>query len=285
MLSWLISRLPSEWIRWIGRQQFKYPLVGPMIGWVGRKVLASEGVIRYGVGAGLRFDAQGGTAGFLFGTAEPEEQAALERYLRPGGVFYDIGANVGFFATLAARLVGSTGKVYAFEPNPACAARVRRNAELNSFSHLEVVEAAVSRSSGRTHLHLGVITGGSSIVGEKGQGAIEVAQLSIDDFRARGSRGPTLVMIDAEGAEIDVLEGMSETIRSCRPVIMCEVHWIGDLFLKHCRQHLVPLGYAIRSLTGEEFPATPARFHVVLEPTGDQTPAQVRADAMTPSVS
>lgn len=266
MLNRLISRLPSNWIRWIGRQQFKYPVIGPAIGWVGRKVLASEGVIRHGVGAGLRFDAQGGTAGFLFGTAEPEEQAALKRYLRHGDVFYDIGANVGFFATLAAHLVGSQGKVYAFEPNPACAMRIRKNAELNQFSHVEVVEAAVSSCSGRTSLRLGTITGGSSIMGEKGDRAIDVAQLSIDDFRTRGSRGPTLVMVDAEGAEIEVLEGMCETIQTCRPVIMCEVHWIGNEFLQYCREHLVPQGYEIRSLTGEEFPTTPARFHVILEP-------------------
>src|SRR5438046_3189821 len=130
MLSYLVSRLPPSWIRWAGRLRDRVPLFGPVVRWFARDVLATQGVIRHGLGAGLRFDARLGSGGYLLGTAEPDEQAALGGFLKPGDVFYDLGANIGFFATLAARLVGSGGRVYAFEPNPACAGQVRRNADL-----------------------------------------------------------------------------------------------------------------------------------------------------------
>jgi hypothetical protein len=96
MLRPLLARLPAGVIRWFGRLQFQIPALGPAIGWFGRNALADEGVIQHGVGAGLSFDARGGAPGFLYGTSEPHEQAALARVLRPGDVFYDIGANVGF---------------------------------------------------------------------------------------------------------------------------------------------------------------------------------------------
>lgn len=267
MWSRLIAWLPAGMIRWVGQLQFRIPILGPVLGRFSRRVLATEGVIRHGIGSGLRFDARGGTAGFLFGTSEPHEQAALDRFLQPGDVFYDIGANVGFFATLAARLVGAGGMVYAFEPNPACALRVKRNAALNSFSQVEVVEAAVSSESGRTRLKLGHITGASTIMWNASEAGVEVALISVDDFiRDRSARGPTVVMIDAEGAEIRVLEGMQETIRKYRPVIMCEVHWIGEEFLSHCHERLIPLGYTVRPLKGGEFPTGLSRFHALLTP-------------------
>jgi FkbM family methyltransferase len=203
----------------------------------------------------------------LFGTSEPLEQEALSRFLQPGGVFYDIGANVGFFATLAAKLVGANGRVYAFEPNPACAAMVRRNATLNAFAHLTVVEAAVSSRSGRTMLRLGEISGTSSIVRGPGPG-IDVAVVSIDEFvSAQAVPLPTTVMIDAEGAEIDVLKGMKETIASARPLLMCEVHWIGPEFVAYFSDEIAPLGYVMTSLEGGDIPENRARFHVILQPT------------------
>jgi hypothetical protein len=108
----------------------------------------------------------------------------------------------------------------------------------------------------------------SSTIVETAPGAgIDVAMTSLDDFiRSHSARGPTLVMIDVEGAEIEVLRGMRETVLRHRPVIMCEVHWINDAFFSYCAEHLAPVGYTVRPLAGGEFPAEPSRFHALLLP-------------------
>jgi len=77
------------------------------------------------------------------GGGEPEVQAALVKLLRPGMTFYDVGANIGFFSLLAARLVGKTGRVVAFEADPDVAARLREHAARNEFSWLGVEQKAV----------------------------------------------------------------------------------------------------------------------------------------------
>lgn len=272
MLTKVISRLPASWIHGAGQLQFKIPVLGPVIGYFGRKVLAGQGVIRYGVGSGLKFDASGGTCGYLFGTAEPEEQEALARYLKPGGVFYDIGANVGFFATLAGKLVGPGGKVYAFEPSPAMAECVRRNAASNNFTHLTVVEAAVSSAPGEAELQLGDISGKNSIVFGRTEGAVKVRVVSIDHLRqSENIAAPTVVMVDAEGAEIEILKGMAQTIRESRPVIMVEVHWLGQPFIEYVRENILSHGYTMRPLVGTEIPQGKDRYHAILEPTGSAT--------------
>src|SRR5439155_12441507 len=200
LLSFLASRLPPRWIRWGGRLRDRFPVFSPVVQWLARDLLAAEGIIRHGIGAGLRFDARSGSAGYLFGTAEPQEQAALAHYLKADDVFYDIGANIGFFAVLAARLVGSSGRVYAFEPNPACSSQVRRNADLNGFSHVEVVEAAVSSTSGHARLRLGGTNLSSAIAGESEPG-IDVALISVEDFmRDTSQQTPALVMFYVQGA-------------------------------------------------------------------------------------
>jgi FkbM family methyltransferase len=266
VLSFLASRLPPGCIRWAGRMRQRFPILSPVVRWLARDVLAGEGTIRHGVGAGLKFDARRGSAGYLFGTAEPEEQAALARYLKPDDVFYDIGANIGFYAVLAARLVGNGGRVYAFEPNPDCSSEVRRNADLNGFAHVEVIEAAVSSSSGRVRLRLGD-TNLSSAIGEASEPGIDVALTSVDDFiREKSARPPAVVMIDVEGAEVEVLRGMRETIARHRPVILCEVHWINFEFFQYCTEHMAPAGYTVRPLDGQQFPSEPSRFHALLLP-------------------
>lgn len=258
VLARLISLLPPGLIRAVGGLQFKLPLVGPLIGYAGRRLLAREGVIRHGVGAGLRFDARGGFAGYLLGTSEPLEQETLARLLKPGMVFYDIGANVGFYSTIAARIVGPSGRVYAFEPCPEFAAAARRNAALNGFSNVEVIEAAVSDRPGEARFVLGPV-GANSSTGPGGG----VAVISIDE--CEGLRPPDVVMIDVEGAEVGVLRGMLRTIREHRPAIICEVHWVVAEF-DGVRRELESEGYDARTLRGGPFPSTPKHYHAVLTP-------------------
>jgi FkbM family methyltransferase len=144
-------------------------------------------------------------------------------------VVYDIGANLGFFSLVAARLVGPTGRVYAFEPAPENAEAIRRNAALNLVTNVTVVERAVSSRAGTARLQI-VDDQSWSRLEEFGahpgtERVLEVETVAIDDLVQSGELPPpALVKIDVEGAELAVLDGMRATIERQRPTIVCELH-------------------------------------------------------------
>jgi FkbM family methyltransferase len=224
--------------------------------------MTGVGTIRHGAGAGLRFDAADGHPGYLLGTSEPLEQEFLAERLHAGDVLYDLGANIGFYSTIAARLVGAEGRVYAFEPHPDSAATARRNASLNGFGNIEIVQAAVSARRGRRSLQLA----DSSASHRLGDGpGIDVDVLDVDGWAAEhNARPPTVVMIDVEGEELNALAGMHRTLTAHRPIVCVEVHWIGDAFVDYHRQHLAPLGYGLRGLDGPV--RSEGRWHCILAP-------------------
>ncbi len=264
----LLAAIPTPIVRMVGRAQFRHPALGRAIRAVSGRLTRDEGVIAHGVGRGLRFSAEGGYPGYLLGTSEPQEQAILERHLGPGSVFYDIGANVGFFAVLAGGLVGATGSVWAFEPAPASAARARANAQRNGFAHVTVVEAAVGASRGRATLTFGASSAEDRLDGGAQEGGVVVDVIGVDEWRAEcGAPPPTLVMIDVEGAELDVLEGMRATLERHRPTIVCEVHWLGEKFTGYVARELQPLGYELAAVGGGEVRSDPARWHALITPT------------------
>lgn len=262
--------LPAPLIRAAGRLQFKFPILAKPINLLGQ--LATRGnVIQRGAGQGLRFNARGCSPGYIAGTSEPLEQSLLMKYLGSGGVFYDIGANVGFYAVIGARAVGPTGRVYAFEPMPELASRVRENATLNSMANLETVEAAVSNADGsatfgvQSSLSMLNCIGRASAAKEQAK----VRTLRLDSFSA-DHRPPTLILIDIEGDEIGALQGALGTITSCRPVLMIEVHYVGEAMIDFFERNLLPLGYAASTYDGQPLPSEPIRYHALLVPAARQ---------------
>jgi FkbM family methyltransferase len=185
-------------------------------------------VMRNGVAKGLKFNTGESCPELALGTYEVPIQNIFTQHLKPGDVFYDIGANVGFFSIIAAKLVGDGGKVYAFEPGEGNANSIRHNARLNNFNHIEVIEKAVSHTSGEGQLLLAKYSGGHALATADAPpdlaGEVTVDLVSIDDLIAQNKIAPpNFVKIDVEGAELDVLKGMTETIKTARPAIIYEV--------------------------------------------------------------
>jgi FkbM family methyltransferase len=184
--------------------------------------------VRAGIAKGLLMDLRRASGWYAKGTNEMPIQNALAEYLKPGDTFFDIGANVGFFSLIAARLVAPSGRVFSFEPVPANAAAIRRNAALNHFSHIKVTEAAVGDSAGEIELILTRHPGGASIMPDTPSpdvtGRIRVPMVQIDALVHAGTVSvPSFVKIDVEGAEHAVLRGMEQTARAHHPIIVCEL--------------------------------------------------------------
>jgi FkbM family methyltransferase len=227
-----------------------------------RRVVRSleRGVLRVpqGHAAGLALDmrhlpiSHAHFGSIAFGNLESAVQEAMVRHLGRGGVLYDIGANVGFFSMLGARLAGSSeGRVYAFEAAPDNADAIRDNARLNQLANIRVLPKAVSSAAGRARLQV-VDDQSWSKLEEYGEHpyterVLTVDTVAIDDLVEHGElQPPTVVKIDVEGAEIAVLEGMRQTIDDHRPAIICELHDTHRRFCELMAEH----GYRLINLEG-----------------------------------
>jgi len=204
-----------------------------VLGSIARRLLrvlrTSDVVIPHGPAAGLRFNAGGSAPSFALGTTEPEVQAVLSQLLRPGDVFYDIGANVGFYTLLASKLVKSHGRVYAFEPVPGNVRAIHHNLKLSSTQNVDVIPYAVADHSGSFSMMISAEPFWSRFSGLPSpphpSGTIEVRGITIDDLVVEKSiLPPNVIKLDVEGAEEQVLAGMRQTIRAHHPVIVCELH-------------------------------------------------------------
>jgi len=181
-----------------------------------------------GEAAGLKLITRSGDNNFARGTYEQPVQDAVVENLSPGDVFYDIGANIGFFSLVAAQRVGVRGRVYAFEPVLGNATAIVRNAKLNGIDKIEVFREAVGATTGRGQLLLARHIGGAVLASAGAppdmRGRIEVDVIALDDVIVRRNlQPPTLVKIDVEGAEIDVLRGMTGTLRMHHPNVIYEI--------------------------------------------------------------
>jgi FkbM family methyltransferase len=228
--------------------------LGPLRRYVRRRQVV---VLNVGPGAGLRFCQGHSEENHARGANELPVQEALARVLHRGGAFYDIGANVGYLTIIGARLVGSEGDVYAFEPVPANASALRRNLALNGLARAYVVEQAVSDDAGRQTLVLAHDSGGAALsIADRppdATGAIEVDVTTVDRFVGQaGVRPPSVVKIDVEGAEINVLRGMAATLERHRPAVLVEVDGPTDARAdekaRACTAFLESRGYRVERL-------------------------------------
>ena len=147
------------------------------------------------------------------GEFEPGLRRLLERVLESGMTFLDVGAHLGLHTLAAARRVGATGKVFSFEPTPATNELLGRTLRLNGLDNCVTVwRTAVSNQDAQVTLYIGAISGHNSLYPlSNPKDAIEVEGVRLDSALPAETRVDA-VKIDVEGAELDVLRGMSRVI-------------------------------------------------------------------------
>jgi FkbM family methyltransferase len=156
---------------------------------------------------------------YVFGVWEPDLTAWLRARLSAGDVVVDVGANIGYYTTLAARAVGPSGAVIAVECLPSIAAVLRQNIALNQLHNVEVNVLAVGADRGETQVYSGGADnmGASSTNGE-GSVAATVPVRTLDEILAdRRSDRISFIKIDVEGDELKVLRGARRTLQTLRP--------------------------------------------------------------------
>jgi FkbM family methyltransferase len=145
-------------------------------------------------------------------TKEPGTIQWLQQ-LRSGDVFYDIGANVGCYTLLAARLVGVSGHVVAVEPHPANAAALIRNITANGFANVTVLTTPLGATDGFQRLRLGSAEAGSSGSTAGQAGLVLTYVATIDRLIAEGViPPPSFIKVDVDGNEPLIVVGMVNTL-------------------------------------------------------------------------
>ncbi len=231
----LVQRLSTlSLLRKIYAFASRIPILGSALNEFSRTAIPSDTLvwtsIRSGPGKGLwlrlnpRYEME-----YLEGDYEAPVERILLSNLRPGTVFYDVGAHIGVFSLIAARNLGAHGSVFVFEPDPSNVRRIREHASRNQLDAIQIIPKAVCSTVGRlrfqrasfqSSMNRGVIVEDASAAKES---TIEVESITLDAV-AREHVLPNLIKIDVEGSEAAILHGSEEIFRSAKPLLVCEIH-------------------------------------------------------------
>lgn len=188
---------------------------------------------------------------YHLGLWEPQLSALLLTHLRPGDVFWDVGANAGYHALLASRLVGKTGAVVAFEPDTVTTEILNRQLELNEVSNCTVVSAAISDVDGTATLLVkdNNLQSGLAEVTDGGR-PVEVSALTLDSA-SRTYAPPNVIKMDIEGGEVLAIPGGAELLSGAsRPRMLVSVHGVNAKNV--CLSFLEDHGYDVEVQDGFE---------------------------------
>jgi FkbM family methyltransferase len=231
-----IKRWVIKICRYVFRQQFLPVMAGPLKGYLWSTASSYD---------------------YILGEYEdPDTMKLFLSWLKPDSVFYDVGANVGFHALTANRIINS-GKIYAFEPMPAVREIFGKHISLNQkliiSNTIKLLPIAISNEEkqvefsndvehrdGNTYIKESYVFSGT-------ENKITVQCRSIDGLIKQGYDKPGIIKIDVEGAEYDVLIGAKDTLQQCQPNILLATH---DCHLpgvqEKCVLFLQELGYHLQ---------------------------------------
>jgi|YNPMSStandDraft_1061717.scaffolds.fasta_scaffold28110_2 FkbM family methyltransferase len=151
---------------------------------------------------------------YLAGNYEPELTQLVKERVRQGMTVVDRGANIGYYTLLFSHLVGASGKVYAFEPDPIVYQALLVNVSKNKLPNVEVHECALGRAFGKAQFRAvgGVSSAFVQDADELPNDRVITVPVANLDALLRGRERVDFVKLDVEGAEVECLEGMREII-------------------------------------------------------------------------
>jgi FkbM family methyltransferase len=199
--------------------------------------------------------------GYWVGIYELEVQKRIALELKEGDIFFDIGANAGFFSLVAAKIVGKAGQVVAFDPLPMNAQVIEEQFNINQLKQCRCICVALGRKEGMGELILPKTSKGEpststaylasvKLKNDEIMDQFQISVTTLDDFLDREGLIPAFMKIDVEGAEHDVLHGGKKLLHSARaPRIFIETH--GQDVAKKVNKQLCAAGYKFLSLKGD----------------------------------
>lgn len=172
-----------------------------------------------------------GNAIYYYGFFEANLTNFFINFLQEGDIFFDVGAHVGFYSVLNSNLVGPTGHIHSFEPTPRTFKSLEQNvstkhnvtvnnrAVMDHEAEIEFVDygpkySAFNSFQKRTGDEMAFLAAAEKI---------QVKTISLDSYCQEKNLTPTLIKIDAEGAEHIILKAMDVVLRTSKPIVTIEV--------------------------------------------------------------
>jgi FkbM family methyltransferase len=214
--------LAKPFRRLVNRRDFRHNPVKALVkraAWRLRWLGASE-PMELRMNGGFLIAAPRGAAGallFYLGNSEPESAGFISGFLKPGMVFFDVGAHIGEYTLIGSRGVGPTGAVHAFEAQPDTFALLKRNCATNRAENVKLNRAAVCERQGEVEFDISAEPAMSSMAAavdvERKRARIRVPGITLDQYCQTHDTWPSLLKIDVEGAELLVLRGAADLLR------------------------------------------------------------------------
>ena len=184
---------------------------------IAKKILKKKSII---VNGNIMFLDSKDSLGLSFGVFEPFETEVIKKHVKKGDTVVDIGANIGYYTLILSKLVGDSGKVFAFEPDPENFSLLEKNVKANNLKNAILINKAVSDKTGKTSLFLSENNNADHRIYKshdsnykKKRKSIVVDVVKFDDY-FKNKPKISFVKIDVEGAEGAVIGGMGSTIKN-----------------------------------------------------------------------
>jgi len=169
----------------------------------------------------------------VHGHHEKTETNLVIKEIKNGDTVIDIGANIGYYTLLFAKLVGPNGKVYAFEPEPNNFKLLKKNIDVNSYHNVIIEQKAISNKNQEETLYLSNSSTANHLYKpEKNIPSLQIKSITLDEYFKNSNQKINFVKIDISGAEPLAIEGMEKTL-SKNPNCKIMQEWWPDAIKKY----------------------------------------------------
>lgn len=167
----------------------------------------------------------------LHGIYEEFETELIKREIKKGDVVFDIGANIGYYTLIFAKLVGENGKVFAFEPDPTNFSLLKKNVEINGYKNIILIQKAVSDKSRKLRLYLCEDNKGDHRIYDSGDGrkSVEIESIKLDEYFKDSKQKINFIKMDIQGAEWRAVSGMTNLLQQNKSLKIISEFWPGGL--------------------------------------------------------
>lgn len=202
----------------------RIPLVRPMERMM-RSALKTDCAVV--LGHTMYLDAQDVFDLAMYGRHEPFETELVQQEVKAGNTVLDVGAHIGYYTLIFAKLAGTQGKVFAFEPEPENFCLLQKNVRQNGYQNVALMPKAVSDKVGKASLYLSANNSGDHRIcdSREARGTIEIETVSLDDYFKDYKRTIDFVKMDIQGAEYAALCGMTTLLETDRVMRLMTEFW------------------------------------------------------------